>query len=560
MPFWSLVLVALAAFGLQVIPPPVSGVAVLGGATIKGRVVDAATKAPLADARVRLTGSSQRGPVLTDAAGAFGFNGLPAGTYSFVVERNGYLSTSWPDSSRWIRRREDPIRLAATDNVENVTLAIERGGVVAGKVTTVTGEPVSGAQVSLLGLWPPTYPRIGTTNDLGDYRVPDLPAGRYVLRAQLRAGSGAPGDTPLHGPLPTYYPGTLQRGEAQELVVGRNGEVTEANLRLVSGTLSLLDVTVTHTDGRPVGSAMVSVSSMAEPPMPIGRGPRNGIVRVELPPGEYTLEARAPSGLMTGANQIAYDLIGMARVQLAAGARETATVVVGRNATASGRVLFEGDGAPPPAKADGRLPMVGSDGQTCRYGSPAIAPDWSFSIDGLAGTCRAAPPPPLTARWFVKSVILDGREMLDEKVWFEPGRHYEDVRIVMTDRRSQARVRVSEANGTPTGEYAAVVFPVQPDRWRSPERYIRAAAPLPPSFLGTPDPSGTGGEPGRSLRFIGLPSGDYYLIAVDDIEYHATRNPAILEKLARNATRVTIPERALIEVSLQRYVLSDLIK
>jgi hypothetical protein len=204
--------------------------------------------------------------------------------------------------------------------------------------------------------------------------------------------------------------------------------------------------------------------------------------------------------------------------------------------------------------------MFASDGQTCRYGSPAVASDWSFKIDGLAGTCQSAPPPPLTARWFVKSVMQEGREVLDEKVWFEPGRHYENVRIVMTDRRSQVRVRVSEANGTPTGEYAAVVFPVQPERWRSPERYIRAAAPLPPSFLGTPDPSGTGGEPGRSLRFIGLPSGDYYLIAVDDIEHNATRDRAVLEKLARKATRVTIPERDLIEVPLQRYLLSDVIK
>jgi len=47
---------------------------------------------------------------------------------------------------------------------------------------------------------------------------------------------------------------------------------------------------------------------------------------------------------------------------------------------------------------------------------------------------------------------------------------------------------------------------------------------------------------------------------VDEIEHNATRNPAVLEKLARNATRVTIPERDLIEVSLQRYLLSDLIR
>jgi hypothetical protein len=156
--------------------------------------------------------------------------------------------------------------------------------------------------------------------------------------------------------------------------------------------------------------------------------------------------------------------------------------------------------------------------------------------------------------------MLDGMDVLDDNVWFKPGRHYENVRIVMTDRRSQVRVRVSEADGTPTSEYAAVAFPVQPERWRSPERYIRAAAPLPPSFLGTPDPSGTGGEPGRSLRFIGLPPGDYYLIAVDDIEHTATRDTAVLEKLARMAARVMIPERGLIEVSLLRYSLSDMIK
>ena len=47
---------------------------------------------------------------------------------------------------------------------------------------------------------------------------------------------------------------------------------------------------------------------------------------------------------------------------------------------------------------------------------------------------------------------------------------------------------------------------------------------------------------------------------MDDIESKATRDPAILEKLARNATRVTIPERDLIEVSLQKYLLSDLMK
>ena len=47
---------------------------------------------------------------------------------------------------------------------------------------------------------------------------------------------------------------------------------------------------------------------------------------------------------------------------------------------------------------------------------------------------------------------------------------------------------------------------------------------------------------------------------MDDIEYKATVDTAVLEKLARKATRVTIPERELIEVPRQRNLLSDVIK
>jgi len=287
---------------------------------------------------------------------------------------------------------------------------------------------------------------------------------------------------------------------------------------------------------------------------------RNGIGRLELPPGEYTLKAEGSSGLQNTKDRIVSDLTGMARVRLTAGARDAVTVILGMNASASGRVVFEGDSSPPPTAAVNRVPMFAPNGQTCHYGSPTVATDWSFTIDGLVGTCRSAPSTALSARWVLKSVVVDGREVLDEEVWFEPGRRYENVRIVMTDRRSQVRVRVRDADGTPTGEYVAVAFPVQRERWRSPDRYIRAAAPLPASFLGRSDPSGTGGEPGRSLRFIGIPPGEYYVIAVDDIEYNATRDPAVLVKLARNATRVTIPDRDLIEVPLQRYLLSDVIK
>ena len=147
----------------------------------------------------------------------------------------------------------------------------------------------------------------------------------------------------MSGPLPTYYPGTLQRSEARELVVGRGSEVTEANLRLVEGMLSMLDVTVTHTDGRPADSAMLTVSSVAEPPLAqSGRGIRNGAGRLELPPGDTHCKRRRRAVCKTLRIGSTYDLRGVARVRLTAGARENVTVVVGMSATASGQNLLRG--------------------------------------------------------------------------------------------------------------------------------------------------------------------------------------------------------------------------
>jgi len=47
MPVRIVVLATLTVFGLQAMPPRAAGTAEQGGASIKGRVLDAATKTPL---------------------------------------------------------------------------------------------------------------------------------------------------------------------------------------------------------------------------------------------------------------------------------------------------------------------------------------------------------------------------------------------------------------------------------------------------------------------------------------------------------------------------------
>lgn len=59
-------------------------------------------------------------------------------------------------------------------------------------------------------------------------------------------------------------------------------------------------------------------------------------------------------------------------------------------------------------------------------------------------------------------------------------------------------------------------------------------------------------NPARRQVVGGLPAGDYFAIAVDDLEIDGFRDPPVLEQLSRRATRVTIADGARAEVTLPR--------
>ena len=60
--------------------------------------------------------------------------------------------------------------------------------------------------------------------------------------------------------------------------------------------------------------------------------------------------------------------------------------------------------------------------------------------------------------------------------------------------------------------------------------------------------------------FIGVPPGDYYVIAVDDISLEETRDPAVLDRLAASARRVTLTDESPLEVSLRRFTLTEVLR
>src|SRR5450755_4069952 len=57
---------------------------------LRGRVVDAATKAPMSGVHVSVVSPSQSAVAVTDAAGGFSFISLPPDTYTVTLARDGY--------------------------------------------------------------------------------------------------------------------------------------------------------------------------------------------------------------------------------------------------------------------------------------------------------------------------------------------------------------------------------------------------------------------------------------------------------------------------------------
>jgi Carboxypeptidase regulatory-like domain len=551
----------------------------VGKAVIRGRVVDGVTGRPVARARVRLDGRARKGPVLTDGNGSFVFSEVPAGPYSFFIERNGYLPISMPEQGRSLRGRGRPVIVRDGEERDDVALTIFRGGAIVGRVRDAYGEAVDGANIMLLSMARGRWIQRGGTqsNDLGEFRVSRLPPGPHLLLVRAQMGFGFqndPGEKPLPQSLPTYYPGTLRRDQAQPIVVNRGETVTGIELTMLEGVPSIINGIVAPTAGQTFNSGQVTARLLADSAamgMMEGGSPirPDGTFRFLLPPGEYLFEARARSGATGQPVRPESELFGMARVRVAGGGTEEVSILVGQSATASGRVIFQGKTPAPPSPGTAAVPVFSQDGQTCRGGQATIADDWSFQIEGLVGACSAMPRP-IFGKWMLKSVMLRGQELMDQVVTFEPGQHYGDLRIVVTDSRNLVDVRVTNDEGQPEREFVAVAFPAPRSRWSQLQRYVQTFVSTGSQMTANrqvfPPPAGLSNDAaaarmamsvGRLGPFL---AGEYHVIALDDIDYEEMLDPNVLEKLIPSATRVLLSDDAPVEVSLRRFLLADLVR
>jgi|RhiMethySRZTD1v2_1073278.scaffolds.fasta_scaffold00038_87 carboxypeptidase family protein len=140
---------------------------------IRGRVVADGNDRPLRRALVALTGPDRGRPVLTDDEGRFEIQ-PPDASASLTVTKAGYATT-----------KVTPPR--ATRDGREVVVRMSRGGVISGRVIDTKGETAIGAKVTARMSDTAGDSTIfeAETDDLGEYRISGLPAGRYVVAPAL---------------------------------------------------------------------------------------------------------------------------------------------------------------------------------------------------------------------------------------------------------------------------------------------------------------------------------------------------------------------------------------
>jgi hypothetical protein len=490
-------------------------------------VLAAGEVTPIRKARVTLSpGSDDRDPVLTDDEGRFQFSDLPAGRYSVRATKAGFAPTTF--GARRFLDRSTPILVTSGAVVDRIDIRMPRGAAITGRVLDDLGDPIvdvtvsAGRVISTDGHPSLASAASAQTDDLGEYRLSGLDAGRYIVKTGLgtviewnATGSGWPS---------MYFPSTPSLSQAQSVPVRAGEEMSAIDFQLSPMVTPTVTVGVTDALGQPARGAVNLVSMSTIDATDRTARLEDGYAWAGAPPGDYVLVVRARQGVAIAPLTVGSDDVSISLVTKPAGRM-------------SGRVVYEGTAR---ARAAGlALEAIAhdehlSEAQMMRA-TATINRDDSFTLPDLIG-----------ARLFrvrgagglrLKSLTIKGQSLLDGPVTFAGGENWTDVVAVVTDEWAELRGTV--VNGTDAvTDYSVLVFPEDHSRWSDSTRWLRWVRPNQTGAFTVDD----------------LPSGRYLAIAVTDVDGATWSSEAYLDSIRSHATPFVLAESGTTTLALRLVV------
>jgi len=527
----------------------------LAKASLEGSVVKEPSGEPIKKAIIELIGHDQEEggnyTATSDPEGHYKISDIQPGRYSLFVERTGYIEV---DKKR--RRTEGiAISLEAGQDLKDQVLHMLPAAIIAGRVVDEDGDPMPKVQVTVLRRkW--AAERLGfepngqaETNDLGEYRIGGLLAGKYYVVASPmptfqsvippQKGPDDPTATPPDmAYVSTYYPNTLERTQAATI------ELHAADDMPVN--FSLTRTHTVHIRGSFAGlapgvKAMVMLRSEDSRGMYMAaEAGKDGKFEIPLvAPGAYTLLATTEMG---NSPQIAHRKVEVADTDID-GLRLTPLTM----ATVRGRVRVGSKGP----KIDSSLLYVhlqrsdGEDdvsdaltftaeGSMASPGTARVKADGSFELKNvLPGTysVEVTGDSKMLGASFVESVLAGTKDVTDTGLSVTGGAIAIDVAVSL----ESGTVEGSVANDKNEPSANAVVVAVPEAKYRTQgNRYQRV----------------TTDQAGRfSMR--GLRPGEYKLFAWEVMEEDEFFDPEYLKSYEDRGTAIHLEKNGHQSTSLK---------
>ena len=500
----------------------------------------------------------------TQDDGSFTFAGLPPGRYSVSAAKSAYVEMSY--GARAASRPGTWVTLEA-GQTKQLTIRLPRGAVITGVLTDAAGQPLAGLSVVALSnryspaagerhqVPAPAAPSI--TDEKGAYRIFGLPPGEYIIATQIRQTTSAlatvtPADVraaltevrsspmndrripstlmPKESPpskadvvlAPVYYPGTAAAAQAALVSVGKGEERTAIDFQVVPIPAAMVSGSVPTTPRPSV------VLTRRDEPIPLSADPRGAAIdpfgRFTFPavvPGRYTVSVLT---VRPGATP------NKPEVQWATSdiTMEGEDVTVGLSLqpafAISGQMVFEGSVQPMPPM---RLALpVGSPIRGAPGPEVQLEGNGRFTIGGLVGgQYRVGEMPGVRSRlasWWLKSITLGGRELLDAPLDLQ--REGADAVVTFSDRATELSGRVESATAGEQPSVFVIVFATNRAAWFPHSRRV----------------AGVRSDDQGRYRISNLPPGEYFAVVEDNVAPNEWFDPMLLDRLSAKAIRIAL--------------------
>jgi len=127
----------------------------------------------------------------------------------------------------------------------------------------------------------------------------------------------------------------------------------------------------------------------------------------------------------------------------------------------------------------------------------------------------------------LKAVMFDSQDITDTGMEFTPGRSYDGLQIIFSQKTTDLSGLVTDDRGKPVLDATVVIFPANKDLWTYQSRYMRSIRP---------DTSGK-----YNIKYL-PPLDDYLVIAVQNLESGQGVDPDFLTRAREEAKSFSLNE------------------